>query len=199
VPSLVLHGAALAIVAALLHVIIVGRRTQAALRRAAEREAGALTPAAFRLETEDPHLARAAGPARDRPAEMPAPGSRPARVLVAEDNHINQVVVVAMLKKLGYAAAIAHNGQEAVDIYTQDDFAAVLMDCQMPKLDGYDAAREIRKRESDGRHIPIIAVTANCMTTDRDACLEAGMDDYVTKPLRNGELEAALGRWVPVS
>ena len=194
-PTLVLHGAALAIVLALLHVIVVGRRTQAAQRRAVEGESSA---PALRPQSEGPLPERAVEAALDRPAARPAPRSRPARVLVAEDNHINEVVVVAMLKKLGYAAAIAHNGQEAVEICTHDDFVAVLMDCQMPKLDGYDATREIRRRESDGRHIPIIAVTANCMTTDRDACLAAGMDDYVTKPLRNGELEAALGRWLPV-
>jgi CheY-like chemotaxis protein len=194
VPALVLHGAALAIVVALIHVILVGRRTQAELRWAAELEAGAL---AFSPQSEGPHLERAVEPAVEPPAETPAPTSRPTRVLVAEDNHVNQVVVVAILKKLGYTAAIAENGREAVEICTHDEFAAVLMDCQMPKLDGYDAAREIRKRESDGRHIPIIAVTAHSMTSDRDACLEAGMDDYISKPLRSGELQAALGRWLP--
>ena len=127
----------------------------------------------------------------------PAACSAPSRVLVAEDNNINQVVAVAMLKKLGYTAAVAQNGREAVEMCTSNDFAAVLMDCQMPQLDGYDAAREIRKREPQGRHVPIIAVTAHAMTSDRDQCLDAGMDDYVSKPLRSGELEVALGRWVP--
>ena len=95
------------------------------------------------------------------------------------------------------AAAVAQNGREAIEMCTHDDFAVVLMDCQMPQLDGYDATREIRKRESGGRRIPIIAVTAHSMTADRDLCMEAGMDDYVSKPLRVAELEAALGRWVP--
>ena len=125
----------------------------------------------------------------------PAPATPP-RVLVAEDNHINQVVAVAMLKKLGCTAAVAQNGREAVEMCTRDDFAAVLMDCQMPQLDGYDATREIRRRECSGHRVPIIAVTAHSMTTDRDVCLEAGMDDYVSKPIRAGELEAALCRWV---
>jgi CheY-like chemotaxis protein len=127
----------------------------------------------------------------------PTPCITPPRVLVAEDNHINQVVAVAMLKKLGYTAAVAQNGREAVEMCSHDDFAAVLMDCQMPQLDGYDATREIRGQETGGRRVPIIAVTAHAMTSDRDACLEAGMDDYISKPIRPGELEAALGRWVP--
>ena len=131
------------------------------------------------------------------PDSAPAPNSPPPRVLVAEDNHINQVVAVAMLRKLGYAAAVAQNGREAVEMCGHGDFGAVLMDCQMPQLDGYDATREIRKRECRGRRIPIIAVTAHSMTSDRDACLEAGMDDYISKPLRSGELETALGRWLP--
>ncbi len=132
-------------------------------------------------------------------AAEPAPAAciPSTRVLVAEDNHINQVVAVAMLKRLGYTVAIAQNGREAVEMCTHDHFAAVLMDCQMPQLDGYDATREIRKRERGGRHMPIIAVTAHAMTRDRDHCLEAGMDDYVSKPLRAGELEAALCRWLP--
>jgi CheY-like chemotaxis protein len=129
----------------------------------------------------------------------PAPASPPPRVLVAEDNHINQVVAVAMLRKLGYTAAVAQNGREAVEMCTHDEFGAVLMDCQMPQLDGYDATREIRKREMSGRHTPIIAVTAHSMTSDRDVCLEAGMDDYISKPLRPGELEAALERWLPAT
>ena len=137
-------------------------------------------------------------PEQEPPTDSaPAPSDPPPRVLVAEDNHINQVVAVAMLRKLGYSAAVAQNGREAVEMCSRGDFGAVLMDCQMPHLDGYDATREIRKQECRGRHIPIIAVTAHSMTSDRDACLEAGMDDYVSKPLRSGDLETALGRWLP--
>ena len=134
-------------------------------------------------------------PAAPEPA--PAACGAPPRVLVAEDNHVNQVVAVAMLRRLGYTAAVVQNGREAVEMCTHDDFAAVLMDCQMPQLDGYDATRQIRMRESGGHRIPIIAVTAHSMTTDRAVCLEAGMDDYVSKPLRPVELEAALRRWLP--
>lgn len=133
----------------------------------------------------------------EEPSPPPAAWRAPTRVLVAEDNHINQVVAVAMLKKLGYTAAVAQNGREAVEMCTSNDYAAVLMDCQMPQLDGYDATREIRKRERNGRHIPIIAVTAHALAGGRDQCFDAGMDDYVSKPLRSGELELALGRWVP--
>lgn len=135
------------------------------------------------------------------PAQEAAPAvcGPPPRVLVAEDNHVNQVVAVAMLKKLGYAAAVVPNGREAVEMCAHDDFAAVLMDCQMPELDGYDATREIRRREGGERRIPIIAVTAQSLTSDRTLCLEVGMDDYVSKPLRPGELEAALQRWLPAT
>jgi CheY-like chemotaxis protein len=129
--------------------------------------------------------------------DAPMAGAPPPRVLVAEDNHINQVVAVAMLRKLGYTAAVAQNGREAVEMCTHDDFAVVLMDCQMPQLDGYDATREIRNRERAGHRVPIIAVTAHSTAADRDICLAAGMDDYVSKPLRVAELEAALGRWLP--
>jgi two-component system, sensor histidine kinase and response regulator len=133
---------------------------------------------------------------QEQDAALPPAPATPPRVRVAEDNHINQVVAVAMLEKLGYTAAVAQNGWEAVEMCTHDDFAAVLMDCQMPQLDGYDATREIRRRQCGGHHLPIIAVTAHSMTTDRDVCLEAGMDDYICKPIRAGELEAALSRWL---
>lgn len=130
------------------------------------------------------------------PAAAPAPPSPSTPVLVAEDNHVNQVVVVAMLKKLGYATAVAHNGREAVDMCSDSRFAAVLMDCQMPQLDGYAATREIRRRETSGLRMPIIAVTAHAVASARTVCLEAGMDDYICKPLRPADLEATLNRWV---
>jgi CheY-like chemotaxis protein len=138
-------------------------------------------------------------PAGDRaaaPTAAAAPPSPSTPVLVAEDNHVNQVVVVAMLKKLGYSTAVAHNGREAVDMCSDSRFAAVLMDCQMPQLDGFAATREIRRRESAGLRMPIIAVTAHAVASARTVCLEAGMDDYLCKPLRTADLEATLSRWV---
>ena len=121
------------------------------------------------------------------------------RLLVAEDNHINQVVAITLLNRLGYLADVAQNGREAVEMSARNDYAAVLMDCQMPELDGYEATREIRRGEGGGRRIPIIAMTAHSMIADRDKCLEAGMDDYISKPVRSPALEAMLTRWVPAT
>ena len=120
-----------------------------------------------------------------------------ARILVAEDNVVNQQVAVGLLSGLGYRADVVANGLEAVEAVGLVPYAAVLMDCQMPELDGYRAAEEIRRREGDGRHIPLIAVTADVLKDARAKCLAAGMDDYITKPLRQSDLAAALGRLLP--
>ena len=117
-------------------------------------------------------------------------------VLVVEDTLVNQVVAAKMLARAGYRADIAENGLEALHALTQKAYGAVLMDCQMPALDGYETSAEIRRREQDGPRIPIIAMTANSMQGERKRCLDAGMDDYLAKPLRNELLQAALARWV---
>jgi PAS domain S-box-containing protein len=126
-----------------------------------------------------------------------APPSDGARILVVEDSRVNQEVTVGLLELLGYTADVAANGREAIDAVLRGNYALVLMDCQMPVLDGYTATEEIRRREGAGRHTPIIGVTANAMAGDRERCLAAGMDDYIAKPFRRDELAAVLARWLP--
>jgi CheY-like chemotaxis protein len=128
-------------------------------------------------------------PARARALPVAAP-----LVLVAEDNPVNQVLAMRLLEKCGYRAEIVGNGRDAVAAVERQSYAAVLMDCQMPELDGYAATREIRSREGDSSRLPIIAMTANSMAGDREKCLDAGMDDYVSKPIDSAELREALAR-----
>ena len=125
--------------------------------------------------------------------------TRRLRVLVAEDNAVNQRVIVRLLEKLGHIPVLAYNGQEAVEAYERHPFDAVLMDVQMPVMDGLAATRAIRESEAQHpgrRRIPIMALTAYAMRGDRERCLEAGMDDYLTKPVKPEELSAALNRLV---
>ncbi len=118
------------------------------------------------------------------------------RILVAEDNLINQLVIVEQLKVLGYDVAAVHNGWEALKALESGDYDLVLMDCQMPELDGYDATRRIREGAEKGRRIPIVALTAHAMQEDLDRCLTAGMNDYITKPFVEEDLRQKLERWL---
>ena len=140
----------------------------------------------------------------DSPLQL-SPGSD-YNVLVAEDNDINQVVVRELLMRLGLNCILADNGQQAVEQAASRTFDLVLMDCQMPVLDGFAATANIRRREdSDGGwarrsgRLPVVALTANAMTGDREMCLSAGMDDYLTKPIDHRALAAILKRWLPTA
>lgn len=118
-------------------------------------------------------------------------------LLLAEDNPANQQLALLMLKKLGYQVLLAANGHQAVHAAFDHQPALILMDCQMPDMDGFEATAAIRSREkSTGRHIPIIAMTANAMQGDRERCLDAGMDDYISKPVSPKQLKQVLEHWL---
>jgi len=128
--------------------------------------------------------------------EFSPSASRARRILLAEDNPVNQRVAVLMLKRLGYEVDIAENGAAAVRMAPADDYALVLMDCQMPEMDGFEATVAIRVQEIEtGRHIPIIAMTANALQGDREQCVASGMDDYISKPIDIERLREALTIW----
>jgi CheY-like chemotaxis protein len=151
------------------------------LARALEPTAAVATPTAHgdsRCSSEEPSR----GPS----------GAASRRLLVAEDNPINQKVARRVLERLGYDVDIVVNGREAVAATTETRYVAVLMDCQMPVMDGFAATAEIRRREAVGAHLPIIAMTAAATDDDRARCLDAGMDAYVAKPFRPADLEQVL-------
>jgi CheY-like chemotaxis protein/HPt (histidine-containing phosphotransfer) domain-containing protein len=116
------------------------------------------------------------------------------RILLAEDNPVNQKVARNMIERLGLAVEVVSNGREAIAAWGTGGFDLIFMDCQMPQLDGYAATREIRRLEPEGQRIPIVALTAHAMKGDEDKCRAAGMDDYLTKPLDRAKLLAALER-----
>jgi two-component system sensor histidine kinase/response regulator len=119
------------------------------------------------------------------------------RVLVAEDNAVNQRLAARLLEKRGHRVTVTANGREAVEALANHDFDLVLMDIQMPEMDGFEATAAIREKEMhDGTHIPIIALTANAMKGDRERCLAAGMDGYLSKPIVSRDLDELLGTYL---
>jgi CheY-like chemotaxis protein len=137
------------------------------------------------------HAAREAASRDDARA-----GLRGARILLVEDNEINQEVALTLLRRAGIDMSLARNGQEALDLLEHEDFDAVLMDCQMPVMDGYAATRALR-RQPRLQSLPVIAMTANAMVGDREAALAAGMDDHIAKPIDVEAMFATLARWLP--
>jgi hypothetical protein len=128
-------------------------------------------------------------PREDRPRQS-------LRILLAEDNPVNQKVALRQLESLGYKADVVANGQEVLDLLQQVRYDLILMDCQMPVMDGYEATRRLRQRErGSGHHTVVIAITANAMHEDRERCLQAGMDDYLSKPVLKEDLERVINYW----
>jgi signal transduction histidine kinase/CheY-like chemotaxis protein len=119
-----------------------------------------------------------------------------AQVLVVEDNPVNQKVIVLLLKRMGCQTDVADDGRQAVEAVKEKNYDLVLMDCQMPEMDGFEATRLIREREADERHTPIVALTANALQGERERCLTAGFDDYIAKPVSLRDLSQRLCRWL---
>ena len=169
------------------------RGVQACLVKPARREElyGALTRAMGRVDGE-----RVPVTARSAPSGV----GHGRRVLLAEDNQVNQRVAVLMLERRGFVVTVAANGRAAVDAARRQAFDVILMDVQMPEMDGFEAMAAIRAAETpDGRRTPIVAVTAHAMAEDRERCLAAGMDGYLPKPLRAGQLFAEIDRVAPAA
>jgi CheY-like chemotaxis protein len=154
-------------------------------------------------------LLEAIGIALGAPTELAAPvltchadgdtDQQPLRILLAEDNPVSQLLAVRLIEKRGHKVLVADNGREALSMILQDRFDIVLLDVQMPEMDGFSVARAAREREKDTReHLPIIALTANSMDGDRERCLAAGMDDYVSKPINFTELFDTIERCMSI-
>lgn len=136
------------------------------------------------------------GPPLSQSAPSASRPQQPLRILLAEDNPVNQKVALRQLQSLGYMADVVANGQEVLDLLQRVQYDLILMDCQMPVMDGYEATRRLRQQErGSGHRTVVIAITANAMQEDRERCLQAGMDDYLSKPVLKEDLERVLNHW----
>jgi CheY-like chemotaxis protein len=152
----------------------------------------------FWFELSLPKAPASIGQATAAPPAARAAGPNGALILVVEDSPVNRVVAVSVLERCGYHVHVVNDGREALQALSMQRYDAVLMDCQMPDIDGYQATEELRRRERKGTyHTPVIAMTAHAMIGDRERCLAAGMDDYVSKPVRSQVLAEVLKRWIP--
>jgi CheY-like chemotaxis protein len=178
----------------------------AALQRCASVTAAIPPRAAFfhsqRAEGASTPVARVFGSEKQQafwrgsfPADETIVPKNPLNVLLAEDNQVNRRVARAMLMTLGCNAHCVSDGREAVEAAATGSYDLILMDCQMPEMDGLEATRRIRASEGKDRRVKIVALTANAMTGDRERCIEAGMDDYLTKPVRRADLAEMIERW----
>ena len=118
------------------------------------------------------------------------------KVLVVEDNEVNQMVIKGMLTKLGFSFDLAKDGEEAVGKANEHPYAVILMDCQMPIMDGYEATQKIREMEADSRHTPIVALTAHAFHEESEKCISVGMDDFLSKPISVDSLKGMLEKWM---
>ena len=168
------------------------------------------------MSLEPGNLHHPATPVVTRFTALEAAKTGNARILVVDDHHVNQQLAMMMIERLGYKVDAVANGQEAIEACATIPYGLVFMDCQMPVMDGYDATKNIReaermKREGKGEdspdasrltphgllHVPIVAMTANAMPEDREKCLQAGMDDYLSKPIRPDSIAEIFAKWLP--
>jgi len=154
-----------------------------------EAQMRAVLRRALRVPDQEPGPAPVSGPPNP-------PASRKGRILLVEDHRINQKVVVSILSSAGYEVEVATTGVEALEALARSAYGAVIMDCHMPEMDGFEATALLRSREDPNHRTPVIALTANTMQGDREKCLAAGMDDFLGKPFRREAMLATLAKWM---
>jgi two-component system, sensor histidine kinase and response regulator len=164
-------------------------------------------PSVLQQNSHEPHssdLPRSVASQDEQPSSgaiAPSQAANPSvpRLLLVEDNAVNQLVASRMLQRLGFTVEFATDGKKAVDMVAANRYDLVFMDCQMPVMDGYQATEQIRRTEPTGRHVVIVAMTANAMQSDRERCIDAGMDDYLSKPINKSAVVAILKRYLPAA